>query len=432
MFLRPHSFQQAERYLERLVRDRVDGLRPFDWGYREVSIDESLLALGKISLQKCNALAPDGTPVRMPEDCDAPVPLVVPKDARNCAVFLGLPISMIGGVNVRLGDETEPAARYQALRSEAADVNTGARTTSEVDVARLNSKLLLETEERGGYICLGLCEIRECLPDGTIVLNEDYVAPVMDCRAAPQLFGFLNEILGLLNQRGEAVAARVSASGRGGAAEIADFLMLQVVNRWQPLFAHVSRSRDVHPESLYQYCLQLMGELATFTKESKRPIELATYDQEALRETFAPLMTELRHSLSMVVEQTAIQIPLEERQYGVHVGVIADPSLVSQASFVLAVQADLPADAVHGRFPKQVKIGPVEKIRDLVNLALPGIALNAMPVAPRQIPYHAGMIYFELDRSQELWRNLDQSGGLAVHVSGEFPGLEMALWAIKR
>ena len=82
-------------------------------------------------------------------------------------------------------------------------------------------------------------------------------------------------------------------------------------------------------------------------------------------------------------------------------------------------------------FPSQIKIGTVEKIRDLVNLQLPGIGLRALPVAPRQIPYHAGLVYFELDRSHELWRELESSGGFAMHLSGDFPGINMQFWAIR-
>ena len=89
------------------------------------------------------------------------------------------------------------------------------------------------------------------------------------------------------------------------------------------------------------------------------------------------------------------------------------------------------SEELRRRFPQQLKIGSVEKIRDLVNLQLPGIAIQAMPVAPRQIPYHAGFVYFELDRASELWRELKSSGGIAIHQSGEFPGLTLEFWAIR-
>jgi len=54
-----------------------------------------------------------------------------------------------------------------------------------------------------------------------------------------------------------------------------------------------------------------------------------------------------------------------------------------------------------------------------------------LPVAPRQIPYHAGNNYFELDTSSEFWRGLERSGGLAMHIAGDWPGLKLEFWAIR-
>jgi type VI secretion system protein ImpJ len=79
-----------------------------------------------------------------------------------------------------------------------------------------------------------------------------------------------------------------------------------------------------------------------------------------------------------------------------------------------------------------VKIGPVEKLRDLVNLHLPGVGLRPLPVAPRQLPYNAGYNYFELDTTHDLWKQLDRSGGMGMHIAGEFPDLKLEFWAIRR
>ena len=142
-------------------------------------------------------------------------------------------------------------------------------------------------------------------------------------------------------------------------------------------------------------------------------------------------MENLRRSLSMVLEQGAIAIELQERKYNVRVAIIPDQSLLKSASFVLAVNAQLPAETLRSQFPAQVKIGPVESIRDLVNLALPGMALNALPVAPRQIPFHVGFNYFEIEQENEMWKQLESSGGLAIHIAGDFPGLELEFWAVR-
>ncbi len=132
-----------------------------------------------------------------------------------------------------------------------------------------------------------------------------------------------------------------------------------------------------------------------------------------------------------MLEQTALAIPVQERKFGVWVAVIPDPGLLDNAQFVLAVRADLPSEELRRRLPSTAKIGPVEQIRDLVNLQLPGIGLAPMAVAPRQIPYHAGHVYFEFETQSPLWRALRGAGGLALHLGNEFPGLGVQLWAIR-
>ena len=47
-----------------------------------------------------------------------------------------------------------------------------------------------------------------------------------------------------------------------------------------------------------------------------------------------------------------------------------------------------------------------------------------------QIPYHAGMTYFELDRSNAYWQRLPRSAALVVGVEGDWPELEIECWAL--
>jgi type VI secretion system protein ImpJ len=279
---------------------------------------------------------------------------------------------------------------------------------------------------------VGIARIIERRPDNQVVLDPDYCPPCLDYRTAPRLSAFADELVGLLHQRGDALASRLSQPGASGAAEIADFLMLQVLNKVEPLFAHLAGATGIHPESLYRAMLELVGELSTFTEANKRPASYPVYRHEHLAESFAPVIADLRRSLSTVMDAQAVSIPLDERQFGIRVAVIADKELLRSATFVLAVNAQMLPEMVRNGFPAQVKIGSVEQIRDLVNLQLPGIGLRALPVAPRQLPFYAGFTYFELDRSSEYWQPLLNSAGFAMHVAGEFPGLQMQFWAIRR
>ena len=430
MLLQPQHLQQHDRYLQTTLEARVAALQPYSWGFSALKIDEQQLALGKLALLSCSAVLPDGTPLNLPADDELPLPLAIPEDARNMLVVLALPSRRQGIAEVGNSQSPDNFARYRTSEVEVWDSN-GEDNSALMQVGKLRLRLALESDVANAYASLGVARVIERRADNRIMLDPEYCPPCLDYRAAPRLNAFVDELVGLLRQRGKALSDRLCQPGAGGAAEIADFLMLQLINRVEPLFAHLATMIGLHPEELYREMVQLAGELATFTRPDKHAMQYPDYRHDRLRESFAPLIEDLRRSLSMVMDAHAIAIPLEQRQYGIRVAVMREPELLKSASFILAVSAQMPPEAVRSGFPPKVKIGTVEKIRDLVNLQLPGIGLRPLPVAPRQLPYHAGYTYFELDRASELWKQLATSAGFAMHVAGDFPGLQMQFWAIR-
>ncbi|MDJ0806356.1 MAG: type VI secretion system baseplate subunit TssK [Gammaproteobacteria bacterium] len=431
MFLRPHHFQQHDRYFENLLESRCAPLKAYDWGMTDFKIDKDLLTQGKIALSVCQGILPDGTPFDVPHEDEPPNILTVPNNTREEIIYLALPARRQGQTEADSRETPDILARYLTRDHEIEDSNATTDTKADVQTGRLHFQLMLESTDRDQFISTPVARITEVRSDKQLILDDEFIPPCLFCSAVPVLHGYLEELQGLLHHRGEALAGRITESGRGGAAEIADFMMLQAVNRWQPLFTHLSDMQGLHPEEFYRVGVQMAGELATFAAKSKRPDELAAYQHDDLQTSFAALMASLRQSLSMVLEQNAIPIPLQERKYGIRVAPLADHSLLDNANFVLAVSAQIADEMLRSRFPTQVKIGPVEQIRQLVNSQLPGIGIRPLPVAPRQIPYHAGFNYFDLDRNSELWKQLKSSGGFAFHVGGEFPGIELEFWAIK-
>jgi type VI secretion system protein ImpJ len=431
MLLQPQHLQQHDRYLHALLESRAAGLRPYSWGWRELALDEPQLALGKLALLSCSAVLPDGTPLTLPADDDLPLPLDVPDDARNVLVMLALPMRRPGIPEVADQAGPDNFARHRGAEYEAWDSN-GLDNSALMQIGKLRLRLALEGEVANGYIGLGVARILEKQADKRVLLDPDYYPPALNIRAAGRLGVFADELVGLLHQRGDMLAARLGQPGAAGAAEIRDFLMLQLLNRSEPLFAHLSGMSGLHPEELYRHMVQLAGELATFARADKRAGAYPVYRHDRLRETFFPVMNDIRAAFSQESSPLVVPLPLEERQFGIRVAVVPEQELVTSATFVLAVNAQMPPDAIRTGFPAKVKIGSVEKIRDLVNLQLPGIGLRPLPVAPRQLPFHAGYTYFELDRNSEYWKPLLNSVGFAMHVPDDFPGLHMQFWAIRR
>ena len=289
---------------------------------------------------------------------------------------------------------------------------------------------MLETEERAGYQCIGLARVIEVTADRRGDLDERWIPPSLVCSATTVLSGLLAELAGMLNQRGEALAARMTAPGQAGVAQVADFLLLQSINGWQTVVSHWADAASIHPEAFYTALVQMAGEFATFL-ESRRPNTYPAYRHDDLQRSYAPVVADLRRALSAVLEQTAIPIPLREARHGVRVGPITDRSILRASNFVLTVQCDMPAETLRRLFPSQVKIGAVEHIRELVNVALPCIAVRPLPVAPRHLPFYSGATFFELDRGSPHWAQMQNSGGFAIFLAGEFPNIRLELWAIR-
>ncbi len=432
LFLQPHHFQQADRYAETLVTGLARRVVPYAWGLNELDINEEVLKFGQFAIKGAAGLTPDGTVFRVPQAEDHPPALEVPDGVKDCIVYLSVPARRRGALDIDPSGAEKSAARFRAAEVEVTDVTGEARKPVILSVGKLRLQFALQIDDLADRLVIPIARIIEKRPDGEVLLDKAFMPTCVDVRAAPPLQSFMREIDGLLAHRMKALAGRLSETGASkGVAEISDFLLLMLVNRMSPVFRHLIQCENIHPIHIFQACVALGGELATFMASEKMPPEFPPYQHDNLTGTFAPVIRLLRQYLSSVLEQTAVSIALEARKYGISVGIIADRKLVSTASFVLAVRGDVPPENVRRHFPGQAKIGPVEEIRQLVNSALPGITMRPLPVAPRQIPYHAGVVYFELDRDSPYWRKMTTSGGIAVHVSGDFPGLIMELWAIR-
>jgi type VI secretion system protein ImpJ len=260
---------------------------------------------------------------------------------------------------------------------------------------------------------------------------------LLDCRASAKLFDCVKEVYGYLRHRAQELAARVSQPGSKGVAEITDFLLLQLCNRQQPVFAHLEHRAVLHPEMFYRHLLALAGELGTFARKDRRAAEFEAYRHDPLWETIHPVMEEVRSGLTAIIETSAVAVPLEDMTKGYYVARVQDIELLRNAVFVLSANAQLPSETLRARLPREAQIGSRERIRDLVDSQVPGIILRPLPVAPRQIPFHAGYTYFELDKSRrpndgtDYWKEFEASRMFIVHVAGDFPELSLELWAIR-
>ena len=432
LFLQPHHFQQQSRFFEYLTDMRVRAAEPHAWGFTELVLDESQFALGQLSVLRASGVLPDGTPFALPQGEAVPPAFDVPADLKGEVVYLAAPVARTGVNEVDFGDAAaDDMFRYRAATLELRDQTNAGDDPEPVQTGALALRLLRGRDLTDGFAALGVARVMDRRSDNQLLLDRSYIAPQVRIEASGQLSSTASLLHGLIQQRARTLAGAMGQVMQG-TSEIGDFMMLQSLNRAEPLFRQLAGAPSAHPRELYLACLQLAGDLATFSAESRHPPEYPVYRHDDLQRVFMPVVEDLRRLLSTVIERNAVQIDLIERNHGVRTAVVGDMELLRTAGFVLAVTAQMSGEQLRQRFPAQSKLGPVERIRDLVNLQLPGVTMRSLPVAPRQLPFHAGYHYFELERSGELWKQIERGGSLVLHVAGDFPGLDIELWAIRQ
>lgn len=431
LFVKPQHFQQETRHLESQVQHRFSCVGAYLHGFTDLEINSEYLSFGKIALLRARGVMPDGSIFDMPMETPVPMPLdVADASSINQVVYLALPLRMEGAAEVQWPDQ--PAQRrYRVQQREVRDLHSEDGDQVEMDLATPNFRLMLQQEDRSSFSSIAVARISDRRPDGSLLLDEVHYPTAISVGAVVPLFRFLGEIAGLMRQRARAIAERMGSPTQSGMAEVTDFSLLQALNRIHPLFQHLARSRHLHPEDLYRHLSQACGELVTFTDEGRLPMEYPAYQHDDLRESFRVLEDTLRRSLGTVLEPRAVCIPIEEQKYGLRTALIHDRRLLENAEFIVAVRADVPLEQLRTRVIQQAKVASIERIDELISLQLPGVPLVPLPMAPRYLPYHAGFIYFQLDRGDPAWQMMLATSGIGLHISGEFPNLDIQLWGVR-
>jgi type VI secretion system protein ImpJ len=431
LFIKPQHFQQQQRYTEYYIDERMNSVSRYLYGLSEFSLNPEYLSFGRIAIERAIGIMPDGTAFRIPQEDILPDTLEI-SDASlaNQLVYLAIPLRSESLMEVNW-PETRGTGRYQSRRLEVRDVHTVQGDMTTIDVSPMRIQLMLEKEDRSAYASMAVGRILEKRPDGSVVMDPDFIPCHLNVVGNFALHRCVNEIAGLMHERAKNIAQRISSPSQGGVADVSDFMLLQALNRLQPQMQHLAELRSLHPERLFECLSTVAGELATFTDESRLPPKIISYNHDIPTESFKPLLKNLRLSLSVVLEPKAVSIQLDKRKYGLMVAPIQDPQLMDSADFILAVKARMPMDELRRLFTQQTKVASVEKIRELISVQLPGIPLVALPVAPRQLPYHAGYTYYQLDKTSKAWSMLQHSSGFAFHVAAAFEELELQFWAIR-
>lgn len=426
LFLRQHHLQQNDRYVERLLESRVAQVTPYPWGFAQIEIDRDLAQQNKFALRRASGIFQDGTPFDMPGTSPLPEPIDMPEGVDRQLVWMTLPAATVNGREVDMAQATT-GSRYVRDLETIVDSASSLFVEQEIEVAHPRAEFEVRKTPKPGFHSLKVARILE-VRDKTIVFDETFAPPVLVTHAHPVVAGWVDRVIGWVDTKLETLARYAADPSSGGGLQTFDYFMLQMLNREVNVLKHLRSSKYVHPVEVYKELLRISGELWTFSPKRLAP-EYAEYEQDSLDTTFEPVLADIQRLLSLDIGR-AIRLNLIERAPNAYIAQVTDRALFRNATFVIEVAASRPLTQIQQQFPALCKVGPNTRMNEIVQTHLPGIELVHMPTPPRQIRSISDHVYFYLEKSSPLWPEFSQASSMGLHFAGEWPGLQLDLWAI--
>lgn len=427
LLLQPHHLQQQDRYVEKLLDSRSRHVTPYPWGFSALQIDTDLAEQNLFGLRRAAGVMPDGLAFDMPGLSPLPAPVQVPDGAEGKFVWLTLPLAEPNSREIGLEDEGSRATRYRLDRARTIDSTASMRLEQDLEIAYPRLGLEVRATPKPGFACMAIARIIE-VRDKTILLDPVFAPPLLVCSAHPVVEGWLDRVVGWVETRLAALARYASDPGSGGGLQSQDYSMLLLLNREIGHLRHLRASRHVHPERLYLALLTLTGELWTFDPSRLCP-EYPPYDHDALEDSFDPVLRDIQRLLSRDISR-AVRLELQQPILNSYIATVNDRTLFRDAAFVIEVAADRPLGQIQSQFPSLCKVGPNTRMKQIVDSNLPGLELVHMPTPPRQIRAVTSHVYFKIDKRSDLWREFSTAAAIGLHFAGDWPELELDIWAI--
>lgn len=437
LFLRPQHFQQQDAYYDQQLFYVRQLTARHSWGLRRISIDHDALANGVLRLTVLNLQLADGTVVIAPEN--EPLPpsrnlVELPGLGTTTTVYACLPLISAFGNNCGFEDEnTSRPTRYILQHASVYDLYTNAIET-EISGMNMNLVLMLEPENRDGYLCLPIAVLTKNAA-GRWGQLTDYIPPLIEIGASGKLMSTLQGLLDILLVKSQMLAAshreRVQSIVEYGTSDIASFWLLHTVNQAFPVLKHLHLFPSAHPEELYKCILQLAGQLLTFSS-TQTLNDLPVYQHDDLNNCFLTTDTLIRDLLDTVVSQRYVAIPLSELKPSFMIGHLEGERLTEGADFYLSISTEHPINQLVETVPIKLKVGAPDDVEKILNSALPGVRLTHAIQTPSALPVRVGNYYFNFEPNGQIFERMLRSRSICIYVPQALSNLKIELLAVFR
>jgi type VI secretion system protein ImpJ len=430
LFLRPHHFQAAERYVldQARVSERFD--THYNWGVRSVDIDAEAIKNYRFVVHRLEARTRDGTLVVIgPDTPIAPLDLrpIMERSSPGAMVdvLLAVPMLQIGRENTGTADNSEVRYHVDSPREPLPDENSG-QNPRPVQFRRLNAKLVCADQNTTGFDTFPLARLeRSAAAAAPPQMHPWFIPPCLACDGWPGLgVGVLGQIYNRIGNMVKQLAVRVRDQritfDSNAPEDRKIFERLRALNEASATLHIYAQAQGVHPLPAYLELLRIAGKLAVFSKDCTLPDDMPAYDHDDLGRCFYWAKRYIDDLLSADFSQGFEMRPFIGT--GLRMGVAMEPAWLAPAAQILVgVESALPADECRRLLTGKLnmKIGAAERVDEIFKLGQRGLDFLHVANPPRVLPPSKAITYFQINRdvSKDEWAAVGQTYNLAIRMN---------------
>jgi type VI secretion system protein ImpJ len=433
LFLQPHHFQQNDLYIQGLQAPLRKFLSPCFWGIAAFDYSKGALENFTFDLVSGEFLFPDGTYAVFPGNslcAGRSFEKAWLKQDKSFTIYLGLKKmdeAAINSTELTTPDEVSSISTRYVSRPEPEEVADLYETGPAGQVKKMQIVLKLfwqtELEMVGDYLLLPLARLDR---DGeAIKMSPQFVPPVLTIQGSDFLHKIVRDIRDQLASRSrqlnEYKAQRGIHTSDFGARDMVFMLALRTLNRYVPLLFHFTETASVHPWQVFGLLRQLIGELSSFSNEINVVGEqedgkalLGGYNHDGLGRCFLAAQSLISRLLDEITAgpEYVIALVFDGTYFTAD---LAPAHFSGDNRYYIVVETEDDPARVLASLQGIAKLGSRESLPLLIARALPGVALEHLPLPPQELPRRSHSLYFQVNHHSEQWGNVMSNNNIGLY-----------------
>jgi type VI secretion system protein ImpJ len=419
MFMQPHHFQFATRNADTKLRQAVEHVVPFNWGFKHLEIDTASLKNDFFAVQSCQIILENGTQLKMPGNLDLDSRSFKDDPAGSTEfldVFVGIPSWRPDSPNI-VGEEEERGMlerRYRVDETDIADENSG-QNQRPLQIKRYRGRILWATEDRAGYDTIQIARVKMSPSGETTGLDPNYIPPVPDIRAWPPLLAICSDISNGLSMANAALvrdfADRDFTELLGVPRGLEAIIKMMATNSHVACLEQLCNTPNLHPYLIYLELLRLAAILGVFKGKRTVPT-FSNYRHDDLGRCFLEIKEVIDGLMDRIGTSTFFQRSFQFRNERLEVDLENDWVSGNRLLYI-GVSGEESLERLD-RNISRLKLCAPNDLAAVTQKRLAGVGMQRLRRVPATLPERAGMFYFQLNMEGNFWQGIEQDKIMAI------------------